>query len=159
MFLDDISESIRKTDVAMMNGLSLAFVGDSVYDLMIRTFILSQGDSKAEMLHKRSVKYANASFQAKAMDSILPVLNEKEEAVFRRGRNAHSAHTPKNKSEGEYHRATGFEALFGYLYLMGETKRLRELFEIALNSDKEDETHEEKKEIGKEPYNVLAKRG
>lgn len=146
---------ISAADVNMLGGLSLAFIGDSVYDLMIRGFILSGGDAKAELLHKNAVKYANAAFQARAADKISPLLTEEETAVYRRGRNAHSAHTPKNKSEAEYHKATGFEALIGYLYLKKNTARLYELFDIILKTDEKEENHEQKKAV---PFNVLAKR-
>lgn len=136
---------IKKSDINMMSGLTLAFAGDSVYDLMIRSHILSQGDAKAELLHRRAVKYANAEFQARAAERLLPLLNDAEQAVYRRGRNAHSAHTPKNKSEADYHKATGFEALFGYLYLNGQTGRLEELFGIVLNTCEVEENDEQKK--------------
>lgn len=146
---------MEKSDINMLGGLSLAFIGDSVYDLMIRSYVLSKGDAKAEQLHRAAVKYANAEFQARAAEKLLPMLNEEEEAVYRRGRNAHSAHTPKNKSEADYHKATGFEALMGYLYLCGNTARLNELFDNILTAAKEENNHEQKKA---EPFNVLAKR-
>ena len=143
------------SDVNMMSALSLAFVGDSVYDLMIRSYILSNGDARAEMLHKLATKYANASFQAAAAQKLADILTEEELAVYKRGRNAHSAHTPKNKSESEYHKATGFEALLGYLYLKGRKDRLKELFEFILNTEKEDETENEKEDS---PFDIFAKR-
>ena len=92
-----------------LSPLALAFVGDGVNEL-----------------HKQAVAMVRAEAQAAAMDAILPRLTEEEAAVFRRGRNAHTA-----RSGGDYHRATGLEALFGYLYLRGETDRIRELFEAA----------------------------
>lgn len=150
-----LKKEISAADINMMSGLSLAFIGDSVYDLMIRGYILSGGDAKAEYLHRNAVKYANAAFQARAAEKLLPLLTEEEAAVYRRGRNAHSAHTPKNKSEADYHKATGFEALFGYLYLMKNTARSYELFEIVLTVDEKEDKHEQKKEI---PFNVLAKK-
>lgn len=148
-------KEMSEADVSALGGLSLAFIGDSVYDLMIRGYILSAGDAKAELLHRNAVKYANAAFQARAAEKLLPMLTEEEAAVYRRGRNAHSAHTPKNKSEAEYHKATGFEALVGWLYLRKDTARLYELFETVLTVDEKEEKNEQKKEI---PFNVLAKR-
>ena len=148
-------KDMSEADVSALGGLSLAFIRDSVYDLLIRGYILSAGDAKAELLHRNAVKYANAAFQARAAEKLLPELTEEEEAVYRRGRNAHSAHTPKNKSEADYHKATGFEALMGYLYLTGNTQRLYELFDIILTVEKEKKENEQKKE---EPFNVLAKR-
>ena len=88
-----------------------------------------------QALHKDAVYYANASFQAAAADRLLPLLTETEAAVYRRGRNAHAGHTPKNKTEAEYHKATGLEALFGQLYLSGEEDRLQELFRLAVETD------------------------
>lgn len=111
-----------------MSGLSLAFVGDAVYEVMVRSLVLSRGDARVQTLHSRAVDYVNASFQAQAADILLPLLTDDETAVYKRGRNATSAHTPKNKSEAEYHKATGFEALMGYLWLKKDFERLTELF-------------------------------
>lgn len=145
---------ISTADINMTGGLSLAFIGDSVFDLLIRGHILSKGDARVEQLHKNAVQYANAAFQAKAAEKLFPLLSEEEAAVYKRGRNAHSAHTPKNKSEAQYHKATGFEALIGWLYLMRRFDRLYELFEIILTVEEEDKS-EPKKAV---PFNVLAQR-
>ncbi len=118
---------MEKSDINMLGGLSLAFIGDSVYDLMIRSYVLSKGDAKAEQLHRSAVKYANAEFQARAAEKLLPMLNEEEEAVYRRGRNAEVYTKAKNATITEYHQATGLEAVIGYLYLMGRYERLTEL--------------------------------
>ncbi len=118
---------------AGMSGLSLAFIGDAVYEVLVRTMILEQGDARVQILHQRAIDYVNASFQAEAIKKLMPVLTEDELSVCKRGRNAHSAHTPKNKTEAEYHYATAFEALFGYLWLKGETDRIMELFRIINN--------------------------
>ena len=80
-------------------------------------------------LHKDSIKYVNAAFQAQMIKELMDDLTENEIAVFKRGRNAHSAHSPKNQSDADYRYATGFETLYGYLYLCGNTQRLKELFE------------------------------
>lgn len=115
-----------------LSALSLAFIGDAVYETMIRRMILSKAEMTVKDLHKEAVKFVNASFQAEAAEGLLGVLTEEELAIYKRGRNAHSAHTPKNKTEAQYHKATGFEALFGYLYLKGEYNRLSELFNIVI---------------------------
>ena len=107
-------------------NLALAFVGDGVYELMVRERLVCQANRPVNELHKQAVAMVRAEAQAAAMDAILPRLTEEEAAVFRRGRNAHTA-----RSGGDYHRATGLEALFGYLYLRWETDRIRELFEAA----------------------------
>lgn len=109
--------------------LALAFVGDAVYGLMVRERLLLEANRPVRQLHTLSVEMVNACAQAKAFRRILPQLTEAELDVFRRGRNAHPGHTPKNQSEGDYHCATGLEALFGWLYLSGEQERLQELFD------------------------------
>ena len=116
-----------------MSGLSLAFVGDAVYELLVRQYVLSQGEARVQDLHRETVALVNAAFQAKAAEMLADVLTEEELSYYKRGRNANSAHTPKNKSEAEYHRSTGFEALLGYLYLSEQYDRLEELFEIIIS--------------------------
>ena len=117
-----------------MSGLSLAFIGDAVYELLVRQYVLSQGEARVQDLHRDTVRFVNAAFQAKAAELLSDMLTEEELSYYKRGRNANSAHTPKNKSEAEYHRATGFEALVGYLYLSQQFDRLQELFEIIIQS-------------------------
>ena len=107
----------------------LAFVGDAVYGLMVRTALAEVNRPSGE-LHKLSVKLVNATAQAEAYKMIEPTLSEKEVMVFKRGRNFKTGNTPKNSSGGEYHTATGLETLFGFLYLSGEKERLRALFDI-----------------------------
>lgn len=124
-------------DPKMLSGLSLAFIGDAVYELVIRNYILSEGEGKVSLMHKKTVGLVNADFQADMTDVLLPMLTEAELAVFRRGRNAHSAHTPKNKSEAQYHKSTGFEALIGYLYLKKDTARLKDLLAAILKQGEE----------------------
>ena len=135
MFPDDMTETlgklaVRETSPAGMSGLSLAFVGDAVYEVLVRTLVLSKGDARVQTLHSRAIDLVNASFQAQAADRLMPFLTEDEISVFKRGRNAPSAHTPKNKTEAEYHKATGFEALIGYLWLKKDTERLSFLFSL-----------------------------
>lgn len=107
----------------------LAFVGDAVYGLMVRTALAAVNRPSGE-LHKLSVKLVNATAQAEAYKIIEPKLSEKEIMVFKRGRNFKTGNTPKNSSGGEYHTATGLETLFGFLYLSGEKERLETLFDI-----------------------------
>ena len=112
------------------NSLTLAFLGDAVYSLMVRERLVKGSSLPAGKLHKLSADSVNALAQSEAVKRIIPLLTEEENDVFRRGRNAHPHHTPKNQSGGDYHYATGLEALFGWLYLEGKTDRLNELFEI-----------------------------
>ncbi len=107
----------------------LAFVGDAVYGLYVRTK-LSEVNRPSGELHKLSVKLVNATAQAEAFKLIEPMLTEKELSVFKRGRNFHTGNTPKNSTGGEYHTATGLETLFGFLYLSNENDRAKELFNI-----------------------------
>lgn len=107
----------------------LAFVGDAVYGLYVRTYLAEVNRPSGE-LHKLSVKMVNATAQAQGFALIEQNLTEKELSVFKRGRNFHTGNTPKNSTGGEYHLATGLETLFGFLYLSGQTDRAKELFHI-----------------------------
>ncbi|MBR3908545.1 MAG: ribonuclease III [Clostridia bacterium] len=111
----------------------LAFVGDAVYGLYVRTYLAEVNRPSGE-LHKLSVKLVNATAQAEAYKLIEPVLSEKEVSVFKRGRNFRTGNTPKNSTGGEYHTATGLETLFGFLYLSGQNARAKELFDIIWNN-------------------------
>ena len=120
----------RDCDTENLSPLTLAFMGDTVFDMFVREQLICQANRPVNALHSSATRLVKASAQSKAMDKIMPILTEKEITVFKRGRNAHTNHRAKNASEGDYHRATGLEALFGYLYLKGEIERLRELFDI-----------------------------
>ena len=117
----------KDIDLHTLSPLALAFVGDGVYSLMVRERLLSQANRPVNDLHKMAVKAVRAEAQSAAMEKLLPLLTEEEEAVFKRGRNAHTA-----RSGADYHRATGLEALFGYLYLDGQIDRVRELFALCV---------------------------
>ena len=114
-------------DLHTLSPLALAFVGDGVYSLLVRERLLSQANRPVNELHSQSVRDVRAEAQAAAMERLMPHLTEEEEAVFKRGRNAHSTRTG-----ADYHRATGLEALFGYLYLDGRIDRIRELFALCM---------------------------
>ena len=123
--------------VNLLSPSVLAFVGDAVYGLYVRTK-LSEINRPSGELHKLSVEYVKATAQAKAFSVIEPVLNEKEMEIFKRGRNFHTNSTPKSASNKEYHTATGLETLFGYLHLSGEKARTDELFQLIWEqNDKE----------------------
>ena len=111
-----------------ISNLGLALVGDGVYELMVRTYLCVGGDHTVKNLHKDTVAMVNAPAQAKFADKIKELLTEEELAFFRRGKNAHTHAAPKAATRQEYAKATGLEALFGALYLMGRTDRLNELF-------------------------------
>ena len=105
----------------------LAFVGDAVYGLYVRTALAEINRPSGE-LHRLSVKAVNAAAQADAFSLVEPLLDEKEISVFKRGRNFHTSSSPKSATSGQYHTATGLECLFGWLYLSGRTSRADELF-------------------------------
>lgn len=113
--------------------LTLAFVGDGVYDLLVRSYLVRQANRPVGELNRRKVALVNCKSQARFAKLIMDSLSEKELAVYKRGRNAAPKCTPKNGSVADYHSATGLEALFGYLYLNGETDRIDELFEMILS--------------------------
>ena len=112
--------------------LTLAFVGDGVYELLVREYLVSQGNCPVKKLHSRKVELVRCQAQAQALSTLWPQLSEEEQQVVLRGRNAHVGHTPKNAPLADYHGATGLEALFGYLYLSGNTQRVREIFSQIL---------------------------
>lgn len=116
-----------------LSPLVLAFLGDSVFELMVREKIVAEGNAPVGKLHHKAVHYVCAGAQAEAFRVIEPLLSEEEMAVFKRGRNAKSQ-PPKNADPLEYRAATGLEALFGYLYAAEQHERTRELFELIWTS-------------------------
>ena len=128
-----LSGYLRPDVGAGLNGVSvlgLAHVGDAVFELMARTWLCMQGISTAKRLHAGAVALVSAEAQAAAAGRIMPHLSEEELAVFKRGRNAHVNSIPRGSTQSRYHISTGIEALFGYLYLSGQTDRLDKLFEM-----------------------------
>ncbi len=114
--------------VQAISALGLAHLGDGVFELLVRTYLCCHGGVTNADLHRKTVAYVSAPAQARFVELLLPRLNEQELALYKRGRNAHAHAIPKNASPGEYARATGLEALFGALYLMGQSQRISELF-------------------------------
>ena len=117
--------------------LTLAYIGDSIYDLIIKTLVINEGNRQVQKLHQKTSSYVQASAQSKMMRTMQEHLTEEEHAIYKRGRNAKSVSPAKNQSITDYRRATGFEALLGYLYLKKEWKRMLELVKIGLDSIKE----------------------
>jgi len=114
----------------MLSPLALAFVGDAVFTLLVKSTLVCEANAPVGKLHAASAAQVNAAAQAAAFRILEPQLDEKELAVFKRGRNAHTGTVPRNMSAANYHCATGLEALLGWLYLSGKTARIRELFDI-----------------------------
>ena len=129
--LTDICTPLSEPQARMYSPLTLAFLGDAVYSLLVRNMLSLSANKPTGKLHKESIQYVNAAFQAQMIRELLPVLTENETSVFKRGRNAHSSHSPKNQSDADYRYATGLEALYGYLYLCGNTERIKEIFELS----------------------------
>ncbi len=118
------------TDPGLLSPLTLAFVGDVVYELLVRRQLVQGGSMPAGKLHALAVEQVNATAQAAVYHRLESVLDPHELSILKRGRNAHTSRTPKNATAIDYRKATGVEALFGYLYLSGKTQRLAELFAI-----------------------------
>lgn len=127
----DFLENDFSMQVNQMSALALAFVGDSVFDLFIRGRLATRKKESAHQLHMKATRYVKAAAQSKIATTLQDNLDEEEKAVFRRGRNAKSSTMPKNANIMDYHRATGFEAVLGYLYLLGRNERLVELLKMA----------------------------
>lgn len=119
-------------DIRTYSPLALAYIGDAIFDLIIRTIVVERGNSSANNLHKRAVKYVNAHVQAQMIEALAEELTEEEVKIYHRGRNAKSYTSAKNASIIEYRKATGLEALCGYLYLRGQQERLLDLIHMAI---------------------------
>lgn len=131
-------DHIKKTfdcgeiDIRTYSPLSLAFMGDCVFEIIIRTIVVERGNRQAGGLHKSKTMVVNAKVQAKMIEALMDELTEDEKAVYKRGRNAKPHTVAKNASVNEYRKSTGLEALYGYLYLQGKEDRLMELTKLGL---------------------------
>ena len=131
--IEEIFE-MRKVNIKEYSPLTLAYIGDAVYDLIIRTLVVNKGNQQVQKLHKETITMVQASAQARMITALNDQLSEEEHAVYKRGRNAKSASPAKNQSISDYHKATGFEALLGYLYLKKDWKRMMELIKTGLEA-------------------------
>ena len=118
-----------------LSSLGLAHLGDSVFEVMVRSWLCLHGKAKAKDLHRATVRYVAAPAQARAVERILPLLTGEEGDVFRRGRNTSPHSVPQNASRADYQAATGLEALFGWLWLQGRTERLNQLFAVIMEEE------------------------
>ena len=125
---------MEPAQVKAVTNLGLAHVGDGVYELLCRTYLVSQGGKTVLKLHNKTVELVKAPTQAKFADKLKPILTEEEMDYFRRGKNAHTHAAPKSATPQEYAKATGLETLFGALYLLGRKDRLLELFAICMEN-------------------------
>ena len=123
---------MKEVNIDSYSPLTLAYIGDSVYDLIIKSLVINEGNKQVKKLHQETSHMVQASAQSEMMRVIQGVLTEEEHAVYRRGRNAKSVSPARNQSLTDYRRATGFEALMGWLYLKSDWKRIIDLVKIGL---------------------------
>ena len=126
--------NMEEVDVRTYSPLTLAYIGDCVYDLIIKSLVIGNGNKQVNKMHKETSSLVQAATQSLMMRKLQDLLTDEERAVYKRGRNAKSVSPAKNQSVTDYRRATGFEALMGYLYLKKEYKRMLELVKIGLDS-------------------------
>ena len=119
----------------LLSPLVLAYVGDTVYDLFVRTYLVNNSDASVHNLHIKAAKKVCAAAQSKAFRRIENMLNDDELAIYKRGRNSHLGSVPKNASVADYRTATGLEALIGFLYLSGDDARLEEIMDVLLEEE------------------------
>lgn len=122
-----------EVDIRTYSPLTLAYIGDAIFEMVIRTLIVEKGQRAANSLHKHTTKIVCAGTQAAMIEALVDVLTEEEQSIYRRGKNTKINSSAKNATLSDYRKATGFEALCGYLYLSGNTKRVVELVKIGLD--------------------------
>ena len=124
--------NLSRQDINAISNLGLAHMGDCVFEILCRGYLCAKGGKNVGNLHKDTIQMVKAASQAKFMDKLIPHLTEEELAFYRRGKNSHVHAVPKSCTPAEYAKATGLEALFGALYLAGETDRINELFKLVM---------------------------
>ncbi len=129
---------MREEQLCQLPTLTLAYIGDGVYELRIRRFLLESGITRAERLHEKAVSLVRADFQSRCFGILESQLSPSEHDVMFRGRNAKSGRQPKHAEMADYRRATGVETLIGHLYLSGEAERLEEIFSVILSLAQEE---------------------
>ena len=134
-YQDAFHLNMTPQEIGTISSLGLAYVGEAVLELMVRTWLVARGMTDAGKMQRAALDCVCAAAQARAANRLFPLLTEEETAVYKRGRNAHPGGIPKNATVGEYHAATGMEALFGYLYMKGSLERLNRLFQAAREDD------------------------
>lgn len=130
--IDLINREKNETDINLLSPLTWAYVGDSVYELLIRTHLVNKTKLKPHSLHIEAIKFVKAKSQADILKKLEKHLTDEEKNIVRRGRNAENHHLPKNANVEEYMYSTAFEALIGYLYLCKKDERLKEIFDLIL---------------------------
>lgn len=126
---------LADTDIRTYSPLTLAYIGDAIYELVVRTILVEKGNTQVNKLNQRANRLVKASAQSEMIEKLKPYLTEEEMAVFKRGRNAKSYTMAKNATMSDYRRATGFEALIGYLYLKEEYTRMITLIRMGIGEE------------------------
>ena len=124
--------NLSKPEIDAISNLGLAHMGDCVYEILCRAYLCARGEKTVDRLHRDTIAMVKATAQAEFVDRLLPLLTEEEMAYYRRGKNAHVHAVPRGATPAEYAKATGVEALFGYLYLSGRKERANELFQLVM---------------------------
>ena len=127
--------NFEKQQVDAISNLGLAHMGDCVFEILCRSYLCAKGGKTVDKLHRETINMVKATSQAKFMEKLLPLLTEEELAWYRRGKNSHVHAVPKSATPAEYAKATGLEALFGALWLLGRTERINELFNAVINEE------------------------
>lgn len=124
--------NLSKPEIDAISNLGLAHMGDCVFEILCRAYLCARGEKTVDRLHRDTIAMVKAPAQAQFADRMLPLLTEEERAYYRRGKNAHVHAVPRGATPAEYAKATGVEALFGYLYLSGRKERANELFQLVM---------------------------
>ena len=124
--------NMTKAEIDAISNLGLAHMGDCVYEMLVRAYLCSQGNKTVAQLHKQTITMVKATYQAAFVDKMLPLLNEDEMTHYRRGKNSHVHAVPKSATPAQYAKATGLEAMFGYLFLSGKKERANEIFNLVM---------------------------
>ena len=131
---DYFSAKLNEDEIRAISSIGLAHLGDAVYELLVRTYLCVHGKATGKGLHRATIALVCAQSQSRFADLLLPWLPEEETAVFKRGRNANVHTIPHSADRAEYQKATGLEALFGYLYLQNRHERINELFDLMMEA-------------------------
>ena len=124
--------NMTKAEIDAISNLGLAHMGDCVYEMLVRAYLCAQGNKTVAQLHKQTITMVKATYQAAFVDKMLPLLKEDEMTYYRRGKNSHVHAVPKSATPAQYAKATGLEAMFGYLFLSGKKERANEIFNLVM---------------------------
>ena len=124
--------NMTKAEIDAISNLGLAHMGDCVYEMLVRAYLCAQGNKTVAQLHKQTITMVKATYQAAFVDKMLPLLTEDEMTYYRRGKNSHVHAVPKSATPAQYAKATGLEAMFGYLFLSGKKERANEIFNLVM---------------------------